>query len=111
MTSADMGDGVSSTLLGEAGCQKGQFRASQERSAESSQVLSSPAPGGGFSGPSIGNLCEHIQKGSEARFLCQLMRKAGGLLDVGGWQEGQRQTRHVSHTEVVSESQWRPLDE
>lgn len=32
MTSADMGDGVSSTLLGEAGCQKGQFRASQERS-------------------------------------------------------------------------------
>lgn len=45
MTSADMGDGVSSTLLGEAGCQKGPFGAPQEGSAESSRVLSFPGTG------------------------------------------------------------------
>lgn len=63
MNSADMGDGVSSTLLGEPGCQEGPFGASQESSAESSPVLTSPGTREVNSvAPPIGTLCEHIQK-------------------------------------------------
>lgn len=52
-------------------------------------------PGAGFRGFSPESLCKHTQawpEGSEGIFLCGLKRKAGGLLEMGGWQEAQSHT-------------------
>ena len=67
-------------------------------------------PGVGFRGFSPESLCKHTQawpEGSEGIFLCGLKRKAGGLLETGGWQEAQSQTSwQASHSEDAREDQW-----